>query len=134
MPLNRKITRRQAIGTLAAIPLVNSLTPLASLVGSTVGPASSSSMMAINPRFGWEKTIEKGLAWLAKQQTRSGGWPHDTYPAAMTALSGIALICSGSTTTQGPYAKNIRNTVNYLLTKTRKNGLIGDPKRDDRYT
>ena len=33
-----------------------------------------------------------------------------------------------------PYAKNIRNTVNYLLTKTRKNGLIGDPKRDDRYT
>lgn len=134
MPLNRKITRRQAIGTLAAIPLVNSLTPLASLVGSSVGPASSSSMMAINPRFGWEKTIEKGLAWLAKQQTRSGGWPHDTYPAAMTALSGIALICSGSTTTQGPYAKNIRNTVNYLLTKTRKNGLIGDPKRDDRYT
>ena len=52
----------------------------------------------------------------------------------MSALSGIALICSGSTTIQGPYAKNIRDTVNYLLTQTCKNGLIGDPKQDDRYT
>jgi hypothetical protein len=74
------------------------------------------------------------LAWLAKQQTRAGGWAHDTYPTAISALAGIALICSGSTTTHGPYAKNIRNTVNYLLTKARRNGLIGDPKRDDRYT
>lgn len=80
------------------------------------------------------KAIDRGLKWLAKKQTRLGHWPHDSYPTAMAALGGLALICSGSTTTQGPYAKNIRRTVDYLLSKCRRNGLIGDPKRDNRYT
>ena len=44
------------------------------------------------------------------------------------------MIASGSTTTQGPYAKQIRSTVDYLLSKTQANGLIGDPIRDHRYT
>ena len=42
--------------------------------------------------------------------------------------------CEGSTTTQGKYAKNIRLAVDYLLSRSRANGLIGDPTRDDRYT
>ena len=56
------------------------------------------------------------------------------YPTAMAALAGTALICSGSTTTQGPYARNIRRTVDYLMSKSRSNGLIGDPTLDNRYT
>lgn len=63
-----------------------------------------------------------------------GGWPNESYPTAISALAATALICSGSTTTQGPYAKNIRSAVDYMLNRSRKNGLIGDPKRDDRYT
>lgn len=56
------------------------------------------------------------------------------YPTAMTALGGTALICSGSTTTQGPYARNIRRAIDYLISKCRSNGLIGDPLTDNRYT
>ena len=82
----------------------------------------------------WKESIDKGLGWLVDNQNRLGNWPHNTYPTALTALSGIALICSGSTTTQGPYAKSIRKAVDYLLTKCRDNGLIGDPMRDNRYT
>ncbi len=82
----------------------------------------------------WTAPTKKGLDWLAKQQSRSGAWISKTYPAAVTALSGMALISSGSTTTQGPYAKQIRIAVDYLLSKARFNGLIGDPKRDQRYT
>ncbi len=82
----------------------------------------------------WQQSIDKGLGWLAEQQKRSGGWQNPTYPVAITALSAIALTCSGSTTTQGPYAKNIRRAVDYLLTHTQANGLIGDPQRDSRYT
>ena len=82
----------------------------------------------------WKAAIKKGLDWVSKQQSRSGGWPDKTYPVAITALAGTALICSGSTTTQGPYAKQIRLAVDYLLTKARSNGLFGDPKRDQRYT
>jgi hypothetical protein len=52
----------------------------------------------------------------------------------MTALAGTAMTCSGSTTTQGPYAKNIRKAVDYLMTKVRPNGLIGDPQTDHQYT
>ena len=52
----------------------------------------------------------------------------------MTALAGMSLICSGATTTQGAYAKNIRRAVDYLCSKCRQNGLIGDPLSDNRYT
>jgi len=81
-----------------------------------------------------DKPVERGLAWLAKQQQRLGGWGHDVYPVAISSLAATALICSGSATTQGPYAKNIRLAADYLMTKCRKNGLIGDPCRDYRYT
>ena len=82
----------------------------------------------------WKTAIRKGLDWISKHQSRSGGWPDKNYPVAITALAGTALISSGSTTTQGPYAKQIRLTVDYLLSKARTNGLLGDPKRDQRYT
>lgn len=82
----------------------------------------------------WKAAIQKGLGWVAKRQSRSGGWPDKSYPVAITALAGTALISSGSTTTQGPYAKQIRLAVDYLLSKARTNGLLGDPKRDQRYT
>jgi squalene cyclase len=54
----------------------------------------------------------------------------------MTALAGAAMLCSGSTTMQGPYAKNIRRAVDYLVAKSHSNanGLIGDPLQDNRYT
>ena len=82
----------------------------------------------------WEGAIENGLAWIAKTQSRLGHWTAANYPTAMTALAGLALLCSGSTTTQGPYAKQVRRVVDYLTSKSRKNGLIGNPVRDNRYT
>jgi hypothetical protein len=82
----------------------------------------------------WQASIRKGLDWIRKSQSSLGHWTAGNYPTAMTALAGTALICSGSTTTQGPYAKAIRNTVNYLTSKSRANGLIGDPQTDNRYT
>ena len=85
-----------------------------------------------NPK--WEKAIERGARWLASRQSSLGHWTYPTYGSApATALAGTALICTGSTTTQGPYARYIRRATDYLLTKVRSNGLIGDP-RDSRYT
>ena len=83
----------------------------------------------------WEAAIEKGLKWVAKTQSSSGHWTASGYPTAMTALAGTALIASGSTTIQGPYAKNIRKAVDYLLDLkfNRNTGLIGD-QQDNRYT
>ncbi|MEL7266502.1 MAG: prenyltransferase/squalene oxidase repeat-containing protein, partial [Planctomycetota bacterium] len=63
-----------------------------------------------------------------------GQWNTQVYPTAMASLAGAALICSGSTTTQGPYAKNIARATDFLISKSRNNGLIGDPRTDSRYT
>lgn len=78
--------------------------------------------------------VESGLQWVARTQAKTGRWIASNYPTAMTALAGTALLCSGSTTTQGPYARNIRRAVDYLVAQARDNGLIGDPVRDNRYT
>jgi hypothetical protein len=83
-----------------------------------------------------ERAVCRGLEWLAAHQSRMGHWnaQSEHYPTAMTGLSGIALLAEGSTTTQGKYAPNIRRAVDYLISRSRSNGLIGDPTRDDRYT
>ena len=80
--------------------------------------------------------VGQGLDWVAHTQSRLGHWAANDglYPTAMTALAGMALSCEGSTTTQGKYQDSIRKAVGYLLSRSRTNGLIGDPNRDDRYT
>ncbi len=82
-----------------------------------------------------ERIVGRGLDWLATHQSRLGHWtaPEGRYPTAITALSAMALLCEGSTTTQGKYSVNIRRTVNYLVSRANKNGLIG-ARDDDRYT
>lgn len=81
-----------------------------------------------------DTSIQKGLQWLQEGQSAVGHWTDGTYPTAMTALAGLALIASGSTTTQGPYAGTIRRAVDYITSQANPNGLIGDPKHDSRYT
>ena len=101
---------------------------------TAVLPRHSSRLAAANYEPAWEKSIERGLQWVANTQSRLGHWTAGNYPTAMSALAGTALLCSGSTTTQGPYSKYIRRAVDYLTSKSRKNGLIGNPLRDNRYT
>lgn len=80
------------------------------------------------------RAVERGLEWVAGTQSKLGHWTAGTFPTAMTALAGTALLGAGSTTTQGPYAKQVRRAVDYLTSRSRDNGLIGDPQRDNRYT
>jgi hypothetical protein len=95
--------------------------------------ASSSFASIDNPRT--RKLVDQGLDWLAYNQHKLGHWTaQGRYPTAMTALSGLAMLCEGSTVTQGKYSENIRRAVDYILRQSNPNGLIGDPLRDDRYT
>ena len=119
----KQLTRRRALGSLAAVS--------AGLVANSLSPSLARAAKK-NPK--WEVAMHKGLKWVSQTQSSLGHWTAGSYPTAMTALAGTALICSGSTTTQGPYAKNIRLAVDYLTSKSRGNGLIGDPLTDNRYT
>ena len=82
------------------------------------------------------EAVSGGLDWLVANQSRRGNWTANEgrYPTAMTALAGTALLLEGSTPTQGKYADSIAQAVDYLISRSRPNGLIGDPKTDDRYT
>ena len=72
--------------------------------------------------------IAKGLEYLASQQNRDGSWRSHggtgTYPVAMTSLCGLAMLSSGSTPTQGPYARNVSSALTFLLKSARRDGLI----------
>jgi hypothetical protein len=84
-----------------------------------------------------DRAVTRGLEWLAAYQSRLGHWSGQggQYPTSMTALAGVALLCEGSTTTQGKYARNISKAVQYLVSHSRRNGLIGDPMTlDPHYT
>lgn len=96
----------------------------------------SSALRAAGPNADVDRTVARGLEWLAAHQSRLGHWTgsREAYPTSMTALAGTAMLCEGSTTTQGKYAANINRAVEYLVNRSRTNGLIGDPTRDDRYT
>lgn len=111
-------------------------TCLLTFVAVVAGFAGSSLFAAGVEREKLDRAVERGLDWLAARQSAQGHWTANegNYPTAMTALSGMAFLCEGSTTTQGKYAKNVRGAVDFLISRSRRNGLIGDPQTDDRYT
>jgi len=71
--------------------------------------------------------VQRALDYLAREQRPQGYWEaqHSQYRVAMTALAGNALLCEGSTTTRGKYSRQIQLAVDYLIERSRKNGLIG---------
>ena len=103
-----------------------------SAAGAGLGFTGGAAEAARDPR--WTEAITKGLNWLSRTQSSRGQWNTQVYPTALAALSGTALIGSGSTTTQGPYARQIARAADFLISKSRDNGLIGDPQSDSRYT
>ena len=116
------LNRRQMLGMLGG------------LSAAAVAPELYAAPPSDSQRRTWEACTEKGLSWVARTQSRLGHWTAANYPTAMTALAGTALCASGSTTMQGPYAENLRRAVEFLVSKARPNGLIGDPLTDNRYT
>lgn len=122
--------RRRFLTNLAAASVAAPaiLTSAQRSVANTVQPPD------LQSNSNWDNTIRRGLDYLAKTQSSRGQWNTPPYPVAIGALAATALICSGSTITQGPYARNIARTTDYLISQTQKNGLIGDPNNDERYT
>ena len=82
-----------------------------------------------------DRTISRGLDWLASRQSAAGPLdrPRGQLSHRHHRASATALLCEGSTTTQGKYSGNIQRAVNYLVSHANKSGLIGS-RDDDRYT
>jgi hypothetical protein len=77
----------------------------------------------------YRTAVKKGIDWVVKQQHRDGHWEGagGQYPTSMTALGGMVLLMEGSTLREGKYSENIRKAVDWLMERSQRNGLIGNP-------
>lgn len=76
-----------------------------------------------------DESVKKGLEWLRKQQSSDGSWqaPGGAYPTVCTALAGMAMLMEGSTLREGKYSENLVKAVDWFVTRSQKNGLLGLP-------
>jgi len=93
-----------------------------------MGKEKSDSDFVFNTPAKVTTSIDSGLIWLAKAQQSNGGWgagthsrqdimdPHavKTDPAT-TAMVAMAILRSGSNTTEGKYSTLLKNSLNYLM-------------------
>ena len=80
----------------------------------------------------YQASIKRGLQWLQQRQNKDGSWTAKagSYRCSMTSLAGLALLMDGSTTTKGPYKKNLQRAVEWLLEQQQQSGLFLD--KDDK--
>lgn len=76
-----------------------------------------------------DRTIEAGLAWLAKQQSPDGSFGSGAYRGsiAVTSLAGLAFMGSGSSPGRGPYGTHIDKALVYIMDNTAPSGFIAVP-------
>ena len=83
-----------------------------------------------------DAAIQNGLDFLVRTQNRDGSWRnaggYGSYPTAMTALAGMALIGSGSTPTRGKHWRAVRNATDFLIKNAQSNGVITAPSEEAR--
>jgi hypothetical protein len=82
---------------------------------------------AIPPKY--QGVVRKGLEFVAKEQNRDGHWEGNggQYPTTITALCGMALLMEGSTIRDGKYADHIRKAVDWLMDRSQRSGMLGNP-------
>jgi hypothetical protein len=77
-----------------------------------------------------QAAIDRGLAFLAARQSSRDGSLGSSASArrrvAITALSGMAFLSSGSTPGRGKYGTNVQKAIDFLLTRCQPNGFIYD--------
>jgi hypothetical protein len=100
------------------------------LLGSlTLLVSSASTIRSEEIPAEYRQTVAKGLKWMADNQLKDGHWEAfgGQYPITMTAVGGMSLLMEGSTIREGKYRDNIRRAVDWLMSHTQQNGMIGNP-------
>ncbi len=75
-----------------------------------------------------DKAVERGTAWLAKNQGHDGSWGSEgssgQYKMVMTGLAGLALLSAGNQPGRGQYGGNITRAAEFCIKHAQRDGLI----------
>ncbi|MEO6812146.1 MAG: prenyltransferase/squalene oxidase repeat-containing protein, partial [Isosphaeraceae bacterium] len=76
-----------------------------------------------------DQAITSGLAWLAKQQNSDGSFGSGAYRGnvAVTSLSALSFMASGSSPGRGPYGASIDRALQFVMDCTGPSGFISAP-------
>src|SRR5690606_34853883 len=86
----------------------------------------------LRPSFIDDRTARvtgSALNWLASRQHENGsfGSTHEyAQNVGVTALSGMAFLCSGSVPEAGPYAEQVTGCLDYISSCSQANGYLVD--------
>lgn len=80
----------------------------------------------------FDDAVDRGLAFLAKSQTRAGAWAPDFVAErgqagdpAVTALAVMAFLSAGHVPGEGKYGPTVTRGIRFVLDSQQKNGLLG---------
>ncbi len=115
---NAKLTRRRMMGSLAACCVATTRTIRAA------DPATATWITHETTA-----AIDLGLAYLASRQNDDGSLQGTSYGrnVGVCGLVGMAFLAQGSTPRRGPYGRQVRSCVDYLLSHAEPSGFIVAP-------
>lgn len=74
------------------------------------------------------QSINRGLEFLRRTQRNDGSWlnggGYGNYPIVMTSLAGLAMMAGGSTPESGPYARQVKHALNFVLESALSQGKL----------
>lgn len=77
-----------------------------------------------------QRAIDRGLAWLARRQIRTGpnrgafGTSSYGRGVAVTSVGGLSMMCGGSAPSEGPYGAEVERAVGFVMANVRDTGYI----------
>jgi hypothetical protein len=77
-----------------------------------------------------EAALERGLAWLARNQGPEGNW--GSHDLGLVGVGALAFMSAGHMPGRGRYGANVENALNYIIRNAKPSGLlnISNPQRD----
>ncbi|MDX1969047.1 MAG: squalene--hopene cyclase [Planctomycetaceae bacterium] len=77
-----------------------------------------------------EQSLERGLVWLARNQTAQGNW--ESEDLGLVSLGALAFLSAGHMPGRGPYGENIDRALGYVINRVKPSGLlnVADAQRD----
>jgi hypothetical protein len=107
---------------------LSQLVVLALAVACALGPARADDKDEITPAS--EAALERGLAWLAKNQGVEGSW--GSSDLGLVSMGALAFMSAGQAPGRGRYGRELDQALEFIVSRSRPSGLlnISDAQRD----